>query len=155
MNRSEKTAGNCRRPSWYRRWPVGFNTAVSGNAQAFGFSITVTATYGVISSAQGSPSVPDIFGFALAAVAAFSLLNLLVARLLAKERKDPDRVVLVATATDFLAVGSGIAAAVGLQYVLTGWPTWVLAPFTASLVYVLVQALEMTAGLQHASSEEK
>lgn len=157
MSRSEKAAGSCRRPSRHRQWLRGFNTAVSGNAQAFGFSITVTATYGVISSAQGSPSVPEIFGFALAAVAAFSLLNLLVAKLLVKEkpRKEPDQVVLVATATDFLAVGSGIAAAVGLRYALTGWPTWVLAPFTAALVYVLVQALEMTAGLQRASSDEK
>jgi hypothetical protein len=49
------------------QWLRGLNTAVSGNAQAFGFSITITATYGVVSSAQGSASLPEIFGFALAA----------------------------------------------------------------------------------------
>ena len=63
--------------------------------------------------------------------------------------------VLVATATDFLSVGSGIAAAAGLRYVLTGWPTWVLAPFSAALVYVLMQALEMAAGLRRSHSDEK
>ena len=133
-----------------RRWLRGFNTAVSGNAQAFGFSITITATYGVVSAAQGNPSLPEIFGFAMAAVAAFSLLNLLVATLLLKDKPEGegDPVVLVATATDFLAVGAGIAAAVGVRLVLTGWAIWVLAPFAAALVYALVQAVEMSVGLE-------
>lgn len=132
-----------------RTFLSGFNTAVSGNAQAFGFSITITATYGVISSAQGSPSLPEIFGFALAAVAAFSLVNLVVVAVLRKREPsgEPDRVVLVATATDFLAVGASLAVAVGVRFALTGWPTWVLAPFAATLVYVLVQAVELAVGL--------
>ena len=137
-----------------RTFLSGLNTAVSGNAQAFGFSITITATYGVISSAQGSPSLPEIFGFALAAVAAFSLVNLVVAAVLRRRKTDgePDRVVLVATATDVLAVGASIAAAVAVRFALTGWPTWVLAPFVAALVYVLVQAVEMAVGLAGSDS---
>ncbi|HWC33509.1 MAG TPA: hypothetical protein VG650_01665 [Mycobacteriales bacterium] len=122
---------------------------MSGNAQAFGFSITITATYGVVAAAQGNPSLPEIFGFALAAVASFSALNLLVVALLDRQpTRDPDRVVLLATATDFLAVGSGLAGAVGMRYAITGWGAWVAAPLTAAFLYVLVQTLEIAVGLR-------
>lgn len=125
----------------------GLNTSVSGNSEAFGFSITITVTYGV-ASAGGKPSLPELFGFALCAVAAFSLLNLIVAGAVLKRQPEgePRRVVLVATATDFLAVGAGIASAVGIRQIVAGWGAWLLAPFCAGLVYVLVQALELSVG---------
>jgi hypothetical protein len=126
----------------------GLNTSVSGNSQAFGFSITITVTYGLISSAGGKPALPELFGFALSAVAAFSLLNLIVAGMLLKRQSagEPRRVVLVATATDFLAVGAGIAAAVGIREVVSDWGAWVLGPFCAGVVYVLIQAVELSLG---------
>lgn len=139
-----------RQSSRSRALLCGFNVAVSGNARAFGFSITITATYGVVAAAQGNPSLPELFGFALAAVSSFSVLNLIVVALLLHERPphETDRVILIATATDFLAVGSGLAGAVGIRYLLTGWGTWVAAPFTAAVLYVLVQTLELAAGLR-------
>ena len=94
-----------------RRSLRGLHAAGSGNAQAFGFSITITVTFGAVNSARGSPSLPELFGFAFAAVAAFSLLNLTIATLVkdVDQGREPDRVVLVATATDLLAVGAGLA----------------------------------------------
>lgn len=64
------------------------------------------------------------------------------------------RVVLVATATDFLAVGAGIAAAVGLRYAAGGWAFWALAPFCAALGYVLVQAMELMVGQEKGGDED-
>ncbi len=141
----------------YRKLLRGLNTSVTANAQAFGFSITITATFGVVSSTEGSPSLPEIFAFALAAVAAFSLLNLVTAKLvMAKEpAEEPDRVVLVSTATDFLAVGLALGAAVGVRYAVGGWGAWLLTPFAAAVVYVLMQALEITAGLHQADRADQ
>lgn len=143
-----QTSGDRDRVSWRRRYLVGLDSAVSGNAQAFGFSILITVTYGTVSAAEGSPSHVELFGFALAAVAAFSLLNLVIAGM---ARRLPGgvvstRVLLVATATDFLAVGAGVGAAVGVTGAIVGWPAWVLAPAVAGLVYVLVQAVELAVG---------
>ncbi len=139
-----------------RRWLRGLNLAVSGNARSFGYSITITVTYGVVSSKEGNPSLPELFGFALAAVAAFSLLNLAVAGLLRREQpsSDPAQVILVATATDFLAVGCAIATAVGVRVLLSGWGAWVLAPFIATLAYVLVQVVEIAVGLRETARGE-
>lgn len=133
----------------------GLATSVTGNAQAFGFSITVTVTYGVISSSEANPSLPELIGFALSAVTAFSLLNLLVSHLIRIESPSSatTRVLLVSTATDFLAVGAGVGAAIGIRYALHGWSAWVLAPFCAGLVYVLVQSVELTAGQGETGNE--
>jgi hypothetical protein len=122
----------------------GFDAAVSNNAQAFGFSITVTVTYGVISAASVDKPTPlEQLGFALSSVAAFVLLNLVAIALLDdREPRTSSRTVLIATAIDFLAVGAGVGAAIGLAAVLSGWRGWVIAPFFAGLAYVLVQALE-------------
>lgn len=138
-----------RRPTaWARRFVRGLNTSVAGNSQAFGFSIAVTVTFGVVSSAQGNPSTAELMGFAMSAVAAFSVLNLVVARLMRTEpcETESTRVLLIATATDFLAVGAAVGAAIGICHAADGWSAWVLAPLCAGVVYVLVQSIELAVG---------
>ncbi len=133
---------------WSRRYLAGLDFAASGNAQAFGFSILITLTFGAVATGHGTPGDGELFGFAMAAVAAFSALNLF-ATWLSTRRPDPPtpkQVILVSTATDFLAVGGGLGAAVGVAAAFAGWPAWVLAPAAASVVYALVQALEFALG---------
>ncbi|RBY76367.1 hypothetical protein DQ238_17820 [Geodermatophilus sp. TF02-6] len=134
--------------TWGRQYLHGLRTAASGNALSFGFSIMITTTFGVVSSAYGQPSLPELFGFALTAVAAFSVLNVLVAMLLRgdEDYEPPSRVLLVATATDFLAVAAGIGAAVGVRFLVADTAAWLLAPCCAGVVYVLVQSVELTVG---------
>lgn len=150
------TARGTSRLGWGRRLIRGLNVSVSENAQAFGFSITITVGFGVVSVIHPGPSLPDLFGFALSAVAAFSLLNLVVARLV---RSDIDvastRAVLIGTATDFVAVAAAIGAAVGISELVDGWMVWELAPFVAGLLYVFVQAIELAVGQRLMEEEER
>ena len=141
--------------TWLRRYLAGLDSAASGNAQAFGFSILITVSYGAVSSSHRTPTVLELFGFALAAVAVFSLVNLVTAWLTARHpnRETPRRIVLVATATDFVAVGAGVAAAIGVARACAGWPGWVLPPAAAGLVYALVQALEFAVGRAEAGED--
>jgi hypothetical protein len=136
------------RPPVARIYFTGLRDAASGNAHAFGFSILITVTYGVVSNASAAPTPGDLFGFALSGVAAFSLLNVVVAALTRGFTLAPpsERRTLIATATDFLAVGAGVGAAYGVTLILGGWAAWLLAPFAAGLIYVLVQALELGVG---------
>ncbi|HET7267300.1 MAG TPA: hypothetical protein VFJ15_04265 [Oleiagrimonas sp.] len=131
-----------------RRYFEGLSIAASGNAQAFGYSILVTVSYGIASNADPSVSIGDQLAFAMSAVLAFSLLNLLVACFAGGESDSvrDKRILLVATATDFVAVGAGLAAAFGIAETLSGLAAWILIPFVAGLSYMLVQALEMAVG---------
>lgn len=131
-----------------RRYLQGLKAATSGNAQAFGFSILITVSYGIASVSAPPPTLGEQIGFAMSAVAAFTLLNILVVYLAQGESDDlgNKRVLLVATATDFVAVGAGLGAAAGIDLLLTGLAGWILIPFVAGLVYMLVQAFELALG---------
>ncbi len=133
----------------------GLNASVSGNAQAFGFSITVTVSFGVLTR-LGQPGLFDLFGFAMSAVLAFSLLNLVVVwRLRAAPEDGPSsRATLLGTATDFLAVGAGVACAVGAGRLLNGSAAWLLGPFLAGIAYVLVQSVELAVGREETDQDE-
>lgn len=116
-------------------------------------------TFGVASAATpGHPSTFDLFGFALSGVAAFSLLNLLVVSLLrtdpAAVRRESARALLIATATDFLAVGAGVGAAIWLSESVKGTALWLLSPLIAGVLYVLVQAIELAAGQRRAAHDQ-
>lgn len=135
-------------PGRYRIYLEGLKAATSGNAQAFGFSILISVSYGIVSAAESDPSIADQVGFALSAVAAFSLLNVLVAWL---ARREPvairsRAVLLVATATDFLAVGAGLGVVIGGTVIFTGLADWIVSPFVGAAVYLLVQAIELALG---------
>lgn len=126
----------------------GLSSSVTGNAQAFGYSITITVTFGIVDAAEGHPTRLDLLGFALAAVAAISVLNVLVFLLIDHDRHADalQRALLIGTATDFLAVAAAVGVAIGATALVHGWAAWLLAPFLAGLVYVLVQSLELAVG---------
>lgn len=123
-------------------------SSVHGNAHAFGFSIAITVTFGVTTILQPPAAVLDLLGFALAGVAAFSLLNVVVALLLRgdDEPDSSERATLLGTATDFLAVGAAVGAAVGVNHLVSGGAAWLLGPFVAGAVYVIGQSVELAAG---------
>lgn len=125
----------------------GLNASVTGNAQAYGFSITVTVTFGVVNAAESQPTRLELLCFAIAAVGAFSLLNVVVA--LTNREGDPvtpQRALLLGTATDFVAVAAAIGVAIAVTVLVQGWAAWLLSPFLAGLVYVLVQSVELAIG---------
>jgi hypothetical protein len=126
----------------------GLSTAVNGNAQAFGFSITITVSFGIVDVTHPAPALWELVVFALAGVAAFAVLNLAVVLFLsdAAAQSSSPRAVLVGTATDFLAVGAAVGAAVGVSELLMDGLAWTFTPFAAGVAYVLVQSVEFAVG---------
>lgn len=158
VSRSSDAAGSGHaraEPGVVRRLEQGLNSSVSGNAQAFGFSITITVSYGVCDLVQPTPGLVDLLVFALAGVAAFAGLNIAVVALLGSDCSDNSstRAMLVGTATDFIAVGGAVGAAIGINQLVTRWPAWLLTPFAAGIVYVLVQSVELAIGRSEADDD--
>lgn len=139
-----------------QRLAEGLNASVHGNAQAFGFSITITVSFGVVSLLEPKPGVFDLFLFAMAGVLAFSLLNVLVALGLRNtDKTEPgDRALLIGTATDFLAVGAAVGSAIGIGTLVHGTLAWVLTPFVGAAVYVLVQSVELAVGREEVDDDD-
>ncbi|WP_157887855.1 hypothetical protein [Frondihabitans sp. PAMC 28766] len=72
----------------------------------------------------------------------------------APPKAEKTRVLLLSTATDFLAVGAGVGSAILLSLLLHGVAPWLLAPFVAGVLYVLVQALEISVARSQDSDDD-
>lgn len=121
---------------------VGLQTAVIDNSVAFGFSITITSSFGVLDHLAGTPSLLDVFGFAMGAAAAFTLLQAAATRGFCRLPGAAHReVVLLGTALDMLSVALGFGAVVVVGMALPAGAAWPVGAFLAALVFALGQAL--------------
>lgn len=90
----------------------GLRASVGNNASAYGFSVTITAAFGLLTSSLGAPTAPEIFAFAVGAVAAFALVELVVSRGFKHGLEDEPRSVKeLGSSISILSVGMAIACA--------------------------------------------
>jgi len=150
------SAVTSRRAGLLRRLEEGLYSSVNGNAQSFGFSITVTVCFGVASRLQSLPTLTDLLLFALAGVMAFSALNLFAALRLRTQVTQirSTRATLIGTATDFIAVAAAVGAAIGLNHVTSGPVAWAVTPFVAAVIYVSVQSIELAMGERESEDDD-
>ncbi len=63
------------RPGFGDNYLRGLHASARGNAAAYGYSVTITASFGLLSVATGTPTAPEIFAFAGGAVLAFAAVG--------------------------------------------------------------------------------
>ncbi|MBB4662137.1 hypothetical protein [Conexibacter arvalis] len=126
--------------------PVGqaVATSVHGNATAFGFSIMITATFGALTTIEGSGTVAEILLFGVGAALSVALLEGIVSRgFRVRSRVAHAEVRLLGTALNVASVSAGVGAAIGTAELVDGAAAWPLASFAAALVYVVVESAEI------------
>ena len=122
----------------------GLRTSVRTNATAYGFSIMITASFGVTTVLEVRPVAGDIFLFAFGAVAGFAAVQLGATRGFHAEETGGDRtsVLLIAALLSIASVQAGVGAAALVAWLGAGWYVWVTAPFAASAAFLLVNGAE-------------
>lgn len=128
-----------------RRGPAGraLSASVHGNSIAFGFSITVTASFAVLNRLEGSPTLLEILLFAIAAATAVAFLEGIVTRGFRRRAVTvPSEVYMLGTALNLASVAVGIGVAIGLGELLRGTAAWPVASFAASAGFVLAESAE-------------
>lgn len=132
-----------RRRGVRQRLVSGLGESLGGNATAFGYSVTITASFGAVQLGRGQPRFGDLMVFGLGAVVAFGgLEGLASAGFRRPLQKGSDQVVLLGTALAFISIVLAIAAARGVAVLLSGAWAWFAGAFCASLVFALVESLE-------------
>jgi hypothetical protein len=122
----------------------GLGLSARNNSLAYGFSVAVTAGYGVLSVLATPTTVPRIFLFVAGACAPFVVLNPLVTRgFQERVEGEPPLVVAVGTSLSFLSASAGVGATALAGWLLGGWLAWLLGALGASVVYLLAAALEV------------
>jgi hypothetical protein len=135
-------SGNRTRVKRREIFAEGLHGSVRENETAYGFSIMITATFGVLSALDASPSPSEVFLFAFAAVAGFTTVSALAHFTRAGSEAEGTQVLLVASFLNFASVLAGVGAAALVSWAGHGWAVWTAGPFAGSVAYMVVNALE-------------
>lgn len=121
----------------------GVRTALRNNATAYGFSISITAAYGLVSGEHGQGSALETVSFAFGACAAFVLVgSVFVALFRRGSLSEGGQVLTIGGVIDLVSVVAAVAAAFGLSLV-PGYASWPLTGMATVVVYLLVGGLDV------------
>jgi hypothetical protein len=122
---------------------AAISTSTLGNAMAFGFSITITGSFGVVQSVIGTPTVVQVLLFSVCAALVIGVVEGAVTRGF-RERVGavPPEVAMLGTAQNFISVGLAIGAAAGLAALIDGGGAWPACGAVGTLVFLLAESAE-------------
>ena len=122
----------------------GLQTSVRNNSTAYGYSLTVTATLGVLAAELDAPTVGQVFLFAAGAVMGVVAVEAAATRgFRERARSEPPQVVVFGSALAILSVGSAVGAGALAAVVLGTGVAWPIGGLLASLLYLLAAGAEM------------
>lgn len=122
----------------------GLGLSARNNALAYGYSITATAIFGVLSETARPADIGRIFLFVAGASLAFAAVNAIVTRgFRARVETEPPVVVALATSLGIVSVSAAVGAAVLLATLIRDWPAWLLTGMVSTWIYLSVAALEV------------
>lgn len=122
----------------------GLHASAGNNAAAYGYSVTITASFGILSALRSAPSVPEIFLFAGGAIAAFALVEAVATGGFRHGLEDePSSVKALGGSISVFSVGGALTGALVVGNLLdtSAWP---LGAFVATTFYLCFFALEIS-----------
>jgi hypothetical protein len=130
--------------SFAARYGRGVRTSLRNNAAAYGYSVTITSTFGVLSVELGTPGVGEVFLFLFGAVVAFTVVDAVVSRGFRERlRGEPPEVVALGSAFGFASAGLSVGAAAVLGSILATGAAWPLGSFGATATFLSMAGVEM------------
>jgi MFS family permease len=122
----------------------GLGMATRNNALAYGYSVTITTSFGLLTATAHSPNVGHIFLFIIGSGIAFAGVNALVTRGFRRRvKEEPPVVMALATSFSFLSISAGAGVATLIGWGIGGWLSWLLGSLLATWSYLSVSALEV------------
>jgi hypothetical protein len=121
----------------------GLQASVRNNYTAYGYSVMITASFGVLATEEPT-RVGFIFLFLGGAIAAFVAIELAVSKGFERTpRGEPMKVEALGAAFSFGSVATAVGAAALTAAVVDGWIAWLVGAFLASGTYVLMSGAEI------------
>jgi hypothetical protein len=122
-------------------------TVVAASAVPYGYTLAIWAPARCFCAPFGAPTAAEVFIFAAGASAGFYLVGRLLGLLASATpgsanpiNRHEDRV--LAGAFDWIAVGAAIGA-VSLLDGIRGWLPWLVGPFAATVLYLLIASAQL------------
>lgn len=123
----------------------GMRTALQNNLSAYGFSVMITATFGVLTASLGSATVGDVFLFVAGAISGVTVIDAITSRGFRKRlSRDQSDVVALGAALGYFSAGLSVGAAALVAQIEGGLVGWGGGALAATSVYVLLAGVELT-----------
>ncbi|WP_141921298.1 hypothetical protein [Halopolyspora algeriensis] len=146
QSEQDDQSGQEDRPEQQGRWEVygrGVRTALRNNATAYGFSISITAAYGLVTGSNGTATAWETMAFALGAAVAFVLVGLVfIVRFREGSLGEGGQVETMSGAIDLMSVIAAVAVAFGLSRI-PGFFGWPLTALGTVITYLMVGGLDV------------
>ena len=123
----------------------GIRTSIRNNSTAYGYSVMITASLAALAALERQPKLGELFLYVAGAAAGFAIVEAAASNFFRdRVRGEPSEVVILGSALSFLSISSGLGTAILVGKLSNSWLPWVLAPFAATIVYLLIVGAEMT-----------
>jgi hypothetical protein len=133
----------------------GLGLSTRHNTVAYGYTVTITVSFGALVELRGSPTIAELFLFVAGAGLAFAAVNAATTRGYSSDPPDEPAVVLsLGTSLSAISIALALGSACLIGWVVPAWPCWPAGSFVASLTYLLAVGAEMAlAGSRHEASD--
>lgn len=122
----------------------GLRTSIRYNSSAYAFSALITTTLAIRQTAAGTPSAGDLFLFVAGAGLAFTILEAVASNFFrVRIRGERSDVVLLGSSLALGSMSLGLAGAWLVSELVGHAVGWMLASFTATVLYISVAGVEM------------
>lgn len=128
-------------------------TVVPASAAPYGYTLAIWSCGAVLLRSHGAPSLADTAMFVAGAIAGFNLLGLVAIGTIGHARpieRRQDRV--LAGGLDWVALGAVVTAVSAISDI-HGFMPWLLGPFVATVLYLLVASLQLAALAVHQTTD--
>lgn len=124
---------------------AALSSIVVSSAAPYGYTLAIWSSGALILRARGLPTVAEILLFVAGAIVGFNVLGLIVEETLGQTMSiENRRDRLLAGGLDWLALGV-VVGAVSLLSEIPSWVPWLVGPLAATLLYLLIASLQLTA----------
>ena len=130
--------------SFGARYVRGLHASATSNAAAYGYSVTITATFGVLSTMEGTPGMRQILSFVVGAVLAFAVVEAVASGGYRHEmEEEPCTITALGSSISIFSVGGALGLVFGTAWMVGGIVAWPLGSFLATGSYLLAFAMDL------------
>ncbi|MFL5926874.1 MAG: hypothetical protein ACJ77E_08060 [Gaiellaceae bacterium] len=129
--------------SVFEHFARGLGETTRANGVAYGYSVVITTTFGVVHALDGGPSVGECLLFAIGPSIVFSVLAAVVTHgFRQRVDREPPVVMSLAVALSLLSICASLGGAILVSWATTGAVAWFFAPLVASAAYLFASGAE-------------
>lgn len=130
--------------SWAEHFLRGLGASTRHNALAYGYSLAMTGSFGMLVYAAPPDRPPEIFLFGIGGAITFTIATASTTLGFRRRvREEPPIVRAVGSSLGFVSITGAIGVAWLFGWMLGGWAAWLLGGFAASGLYLVLSGLEL------------